>query len=100
MATVQKELIKETEVQEPIPTATVEIRPPRFASQKPELTPQEELDEARRLIEQANANNLQKVIIPHDLKDLAWQKLSQEGYKIKRQILPKLGNVKSATQDE
>ena len=80
----------EAEVEQEIPTARVEIKPPTFMRNREPLTPQQELDEARRIIEEGKLNNLNKVFINHDLQDLAWQTLSKEGYKLTRRVLPRL----------
>lgn len=111
MATISKfnrpegdpvETKEETTVAEPkkeIPKATYNIMPPRFQP-KPQLTPEEELTEATKIIEEGKANNRHSVIIPFDLKDLAWQKLSQQGYKLTRRVLDRIGEYDYANVGE
>ena len=85
--------VPELKIPKPIPTAKVEIRPPFFGKQAIQLTPQEEYEEALNIIQEGKINGLLKVVINHDLQDLAWQKLSQAGYKLSRKVLPRLYNT-------
>ncbi len=75
--------------------ATYTINPPRFQP-KPQVTPEVEYEEVLKEIEAAKLNGQKVVIIKRDLRDLAWQKLSQAGYKLKRTVLERTGDYDSA----
>jgi hypothetical protein len=53
------------------------------------MSPEDEYKDVLKQIELAKANNQASLIIKYDLQDLAWQKLSQAGYKIERRVLDK-----------
>ncbi len=87
MAEITKPITEEDQ----IPTAKVEIKPPKFMiPNRVPLSPKEEYDEVKKAIEEGRNNNRIAIIIAHDLQDYAWQKLSQEGFKLKREVLPRL----------
>lgn len=87
------------EPQKEIPKASFTVMPPRFQP-KPPQSPQEEYDEVLKEIEAAKENKQSSVIIKHDLQDLAWQKLSQAGYKLQRKVLDRAGDYDSANVGE
>lgn len=90
MATITKPPQPEA-TKEPIETARIEIKPPQFvAAEKVQLTPEQELEKALSIIEDAKNNQQSSVKIAGDLSDYTWQKLSQKGYKIQRRVLPRL----------
>ena len=64
--------------------ATVEYTP------KPskEMLPAEELAHLQDLIQKAKDQAKNSIVYKNDLTDLTWQKLSQEGYKLKREVDP------------
>jgi len=72
------------------PKATFTINPPRFQP-KVQLTPEQEYEEVLKEIEEGKQKGKSSVIIKHDLQDLAWQKLSQAGYKIQRKVMDRTG---------
>jgi hypothetical protein len=82
------EEVKTEETKEEIPKATYTINPPRFQP-KPRMSPEDEYADVLKQIDIAKANNQASLIIKYDLQDLAWQKLSQAGYKLERRILDK-----------
>jgi hypothetical protein len=82
-----------------IPKATFTINPPRFQP-KPQITPEQEYEEVLKEIETAKGNNLPRIIIKRDLRDLAWQKLSQAGYKLQRRVLERTGQYDAANISE
>lgn len=94
MATITKPPTEETT------TATVEIKPPKFMSyQKVQLSPEAELEDVEKRIDEAKKNGLRSLKIKQDLQDYAWQKLSQKGYKITRRVLERLVQT-NANADE
>lgn len=53
-----------------------------------EMTPREELAHLRDLIQKAKDQEKYNIVYKNDLTDLTWQTLSQEGYKLKREVDP------------
>ncbi len=90
----EEAVISEPEQKE-IPKATYTINPPRFQP-KPQVTPEVEYEEVLKEIEVAKLNGLRIVTIKRDLRELAWQKLSQAGYKIQRRVLERTGDYDAA----
>jgi hypothetical protein len=82
------EEVKTEETKQEIPKATYTINPPRFQP-KPRMSPEDEYKDILRQIDIAKANNQASLVIKYDLQDLAWQKLSQAGYKVERRVLDK-----------
>ena len=53
-----------------------------------EMTPREELAHLQDLIQKARDQEKYYIVYKNDLTDLTWQTLSQNGYKLKREVDP------------
>lgn len=76
-----------------IKTATVETKPSAFYVQQMEInqkrmTDKEEYEHLKQKIEDATDDGKRELLHKGDLRDLAWQKLSQEGYRLSRNVNP------------
>lgn len=77
--------------------ATIETKPHAFYVQQQminqkRLTDKEEYIELKERIEEAKNNGLREIHHKGDLRDFAWQTLSQEGYRLQRTVNPENPN--------
>lgn len=77
--------------------ATIETKPhtfyvqQQFVNQK-RLTDKEEYIDLKEKIDEANLNGKREIHHKGDLRDFAWQTLSQEGYRLQRTVNPENPN--------
>ncbi len=77
--------------------ATIETKPHAFyvqqqAINQKRLTDKEEYIDLKEKIDEANLNGKREIHYKGDLRDFAWQTLSQEGYRLQRTVNPENPN--------